>query len=899
MATRFLDIPVRVALREQDSVTGSYPTIVRTGDLSRLGKSQSRYDDTETIEFSYRSTNILVNYPELLPVGSEQLSRRNDLGSITAPAVVRPGLGDHLATFRIGSSEENLGPFVENNLPELQEDEFFMIGTSEEVLPGFSSPLRSKTIIRIDISNSQEHVFTRNPSRNDINTDGEFYLTQSSGFSYYNFVRKAWEDIGLTDPATGQSILFDWAVEVTGSNSDIIVSGTNNWCQQFQSPKLDVFDTQAQRLANTNLKDVGKPTVTMQAPFANRYHATSSQTLDLSDYISHPFLLEKAVIRFGQVDVRRMQDWTHYLESYRRQSAERYMDDYVVFLYRQQNTGYSVDSPKDVSGSQRYLICSASMCFYNSMIKRETDVNPVPEPFSPLHNPSFSYDFRLTNSPPLQEGHFSGEIQIEMIPHTMGPGLTGQTYVTASNEVISQETRENAIIHGWWPGGTTSRSFLSASYTGRVQTATTLTGRDVTFGKPTYNEWKLDPRLMMQSVQLDKYDHRAHAFLGKGVQPSDQNPMSAQSPYLLMPNDKLVLGFDCLIGMRENQRTEEMTGSFFKLLPSECSLILYGSLLHRDREFHDTLNQPLTSDAIHEDLHFSNPVMDQHNVEPREVYYGTYLDDVIEGGIFGTTSRRLVGSVTSNRVGATGSIARSVSLVDQSEIFYDSIPPDLGEYIIRAGGVRITTTSLGSVEGNVYQFGSEIDGENGATTLKFREPVTPTTGVSMPYPYVGDPQRVFDDTTQLFAVQSIGGIVDKQFIKGEMLRDILFRRGFRRKQGGSSTSDAFFHARVTGSNGFRYGMISNKLLYSKAIFRFDHYGQFRDMLEQRPMTTFYDNVGRSQLIRGRAFSKLGKKVGAVNIRFVSGSETIDPINASYSLNLSVAATSSEPYSDSL
>lgn len=68
--------------------------------------------------------------------------------------------------------------------------------------------------------------------------------------------------------------------------------------------------------------------------------------------------------------------------------------------------------------------------------------------------------------------------------------------------------------------------------------------------------------------------------------------------------------------------------------------------------------------------------------------------------------------------------------------------------------------------------------------------------------------------------------------------------------------------------GWKYGVENGFPIYSDCVFRSNSYGQFRDMLEQRPYTKFYDEFGGT--VDG-ASNKKGPLAAAVNVRFVSGS----------------------------
>lgn len=81
------------------------------------------------------------------------------------------------------------------------------------------------------------------------------------------------------------------------------------------------------------------------------------------------------------------------------------------------------------------------------------------------------------------------------------------------------------------------------------------------------------------------------------------------SPYLIMPGDRLVLSvsksrpvFFSTVATKSGI-TYKTSGSIrhdIKLTTGSINITLYGSLVANGSEFHDTLNQPLASDAIHE-----------------------------------------------------------------------------------------------------------------------------------------------------------------------------------------------------------------------------------------------------------------------------------------------------------
>jgi hypothetical protein len=188
-------------------------------------------------------------------------------------------------------------------------------------------------------------------------------------------------------------------------------------------------------------------------------------------------------------------------------------------------------------------------------------------------------------------------------------------------------------------------------------------------------------------------------------------------------------------------------------------ITLYGTLLRESRERHSTLNQPLSSDTIHETIG-DDPVLDQYNVEYPGSYWGTYTDDYITGSMlsivssggsryFVTGSRGKVfqrldarsqpapasSPITSYEVQQNNSKSFRLQpwyeranrpivtqLLSDSETYYDSMVPDLaqclkasgnGIWILKNGDVPpapfdSTKVKVGPTVGYLY-FNNQVD----------------------------------------------------------------------------------------------------------------------------------------------------------------------------------------------
>jgi hypothetical protein len=106
------------------------------------------------------------------------------------------------------------------------------------------------------------------------------------------------------------------------------------------------------------------------APNAPRYHGYDSETFKMRDFIDRPFLLKRIELRISVEARRRFGNNPAGAASTNSWDEEIYnkkdIDNYVFFVYRQRRLSKNKDSFDDRTTSKRYLIASASLCYYNS-----------------------------------------------------------------------------------------------------------------------------------------------------------------------------------------------------------------------------------------------------------------------------------------------------------------------------------------------------------------------------------------------------------------------------------------------------------------------------------------------------------------------------------------------------
>ena len=884
----FISRSPRLHLRELDDLPGSYSTVRRTGDPTRAGTLSSNFNDETTIVFS-EAGNIV--FPAMLPKGSSFMGQAVDIigqeSDISASLPIRSlQQPNHLHY----SPTEAVGPFDENRV--IPATDFFLSGTDPDVLPGFTSPVRSKIAIEIDITPGSSTKVMRNVDRVSVG-EGGASIGDQTGFLYYNFARKEWEQIGLQDPATGGTLYYDYAIDPYPNSQ---MSGT--FPMQFGPVWPQSDQTKAVR-ESFGYKKIGTPTISLQAPFKEVYHATASQALKLRDYISEPFLLEKVTVQFSEIQAQRTQG--NLPSIYTSSGSNRDIDNYVFFAYRQSHKNRLVDSISDVSSSQRYIVFSGSMTFWNSasFIASSNDEAVL------SHTPAFSYNFGLPFDNVYRVGQFTGSVSLEITPAVAQRQSFSNSYLWWKDNFFP-DPAEFGGIRNFWCGGTSCQKF-EPRWAERLFAITDPVAVD------DNNRFLLNPDLDVCSPELDGRSFRK--FGGETNTPAaedlgaftsifivNENFQSVESPYLLMPDDEIVFGMDCGVMPFGGAKTfSSITGSQLTIAPKPCKVTFHGSLISNFKEYLPSLNQDLSSNSVHEIIS-AEPQLDQFQIEPRSSYYGSYLDEIVTGsmaipvlgGVIFTTSdqdnsRRVITRVSLGQAGTTGSLQRFVKISDASERAYDSCLPDIFTFI--------SQSNIG-LTGSIAKVGQNTFNDSLNEYTKF---------LPQQFPFKDDPTRFFEPegdlqsidsnstiaTDQVLAYRNLsdaatGGGLGAGYASDARMRDLVFRTGWKvsKRLAGNdglahrmqNQASAGVSQRPFSSGTFRYGISSVEPEFTSSRWRYDHYGYFRDMLEPRRNIVTYDGLK------------------TVKINFMSGSTKVDSM-LTHTQNLSTFATSSMPYFD--
>lgn len=697
------------------------------------------------------------------------------------------GVADNNIRFTPG---EDLGPFTDSRI-NLGDSLFYQEGTPSSVYPGFSSPLKSKTQITFDLSpsTSTEFGYKRKLSTtsvtSDISDQGQILMV------YWNNIEKRWEEIG-------QPVTYNNNSSKTG---DSLINMVTSSCLGF-SPVYQLTTGSTSLVSNGTIlpenviKNYVRPTSKFAFPFGAQYHATSSQYIEAQDLgIQSSFLLEKISLSFdakfqlpdGTAGSRDAFNFLHSYNSPPNESTKATTSNTKIliptfFMLRQKpdnfNTkiefksiissfpDYSYNSiiPSNIarnSGSSdlTFVDDSRELITYGqaSLIFSQSATSSTNYAIQDLFNLGLGRDlnisasFDVTDSVIQLTGSFKMDFPCRTTP--VIPGLSGFDYLIGSS------------LHS---------TGLANSSGGRIigEKSLNISGRGIVNNLGAFTP--------ASSVDISSPDFTSEPV---NYTTADIQTIDLTSPYILNPNDKLILGWQFPLSWSHKENAPLSNETVFNTMTlfNNAQITLYGSLVKDNKEFHDTLNQPLTSKAVHESIHHLNPVLDQFEVETPTEYVGTYQDDFFPGKNKNLNPIARLGlAVTSSvsqslEVGDSYAFQRNVTLFNRASTYFDSYLPSLLS-LIKNKAVRY---SLPTYSQNNINFPVEFVGVGS----------NPSTDYTASYDAPSD-ETSFLSSRNRFIFED----------------DSSFRRTFRKRNAGTDeprgfTRDIFYNG-VSGFNSF-------------------------------------------------------------------------------------------------
>ena len=139
------------------------------------------------------------------------------------------------------------------------------------------------------------------------------------------------------------------------------------------------------------------------------------------------------------------------------------------------------------------------------------------------------------------------------------------------------------------------------------------------------------PALATGSYVFD-WNNAADTLLDLSHIPVYEN-LNQHSPYVIMPDDELIFGWQ--YGLPHDMSRGPVFANtpdnhmWSMTLLGRAKLHLYGSMIKDGAEYHDSRNQNLTSNAVHEVVG-SEPIIDQWQISQRSEHAGGVLDNLVD-----------------------------------------------------------------------------------------------------------------------------------------------------------------------------------------------------------------------------------------------------------------------------
>jgi len=561
--TRFRGLPPKIQRQLLDSVSGSYPTKFKTAADGRFGYGVAPWDDTWGI--NYGVTQSLIHAINL-PSGTA-FNTANDL-DINFPStlgVIKRGMGDtHIQRIEPGLSYI---PYNETHELALDgaESSFYRTGSSiTDAGYGFQQPLSAKTVITIDLSCPTGTEFGMKSGSN-----------QDYTMVYYNHATKLYQAVGSQNS-------FDTYASYLGST-------------YFQE-KAVAFGPVGDYVYNHENYMAGSPTDAFGFPNHPKYMvAQSGCYYPMESILTGPFLLEKVVVEFSATI-----DNYSYAAAFTG-SSDFYGNYYLAptgsntsipslgpaygtFFVLNARQGKTVDNALATLGSNNFAGPLGASIYLGQAIFSNVDVGSRHTSGSFELVTYMQFGSKSASDPTIEAARTRELMFGES-------ARTGDGYTTGF-AVMSGTVKAPGKVTNW------SSYILPKNWAVLYYYTANRNGNRNGLPEPVGRNWK---GLVGTESLTENTDAATSAIFPKVCLTPSRN-----NPYILMPKDRLVFGWQSPYIQRfdtDNWYTKNC--GIMTLAPGEYKVKLYGSYLELGddgelREKHDTLNQLLSSNLLSE-----------------------------------------------------------------------------------------------------------------------------------------------------------------------------------------------------------------------------------------------------------------------------------------------------------
>tara|TARA_R110000803_G_scaffold62340_6_gene122669 strand:- start:15446 stop:20104 length:4659 start_codon:yes stop_codon:yes gene_type:complete len=611
---------------------------------------------------------------------------------ITSTGRTVSGISDSSIYF--SDDDQGSTPFKDNTMLPFAGSTFFDTGVDTAVVPGYSSPLKDKTLLTIELNaTSEKDIGFTNQFANglagtdflggdDINNITDDTISRSVpqpvnicwNNTSKSYVSKAafqgWVSPSIPSFVAENGIAFS-SIDSIGSGS----TGTGS------PSKLEFYHPREA------LTSYAQPVTSFGFPSSEQFFEEHDSCIKMSDYISKPFLLEKIVLEFdgkfefaktGKASTNAVNAYgisIGYNNTTTNKPSQRLLTGDYMLMPAFSLLKVGKNSGKNYSRNAKIINIDDTVSFVNENYttadsifgptrdRREAEVITYGQiaMHASSSNSSIASIDTLLNLGLERESVFNINEKTDQINFSAGLNPITASFrieVPVKNLPVVSETQRiylrdyveeetYAIFPGNPSGGRSINQIndLNSQETNQAYTFSNsnrgIIGNYNSIDQKNEIEYKLNS-LNNASLPID--------VKTSGNISNDGNI----SPYLLFPEDRITLTFHYPIPQNGYACTPGSTDTTFNKMTigKNTKIHLYGSLIKEGREFHENMNQALTTVEITEPIGCES-VVDQFNISTRDEYFKTYLDK-IPLGILGSTAAATPNSVYSFENRETG-----------------------------------------------------------------------------------------------------------------------------------------------------------------------------------------------------------------------------------------------------
>ena len=617
------------------------------------------------------SSNENVRYPLLInhnsiigaKIDSEFIATPHTRSDLTATARSVSGISDTYLHFE-DTLTQNITPYNDSIQVPFAGNNFFDLGTDNSILPSFSSPLKDKTLFTLVLNSSTETDIGLTNTFGGIDEIG-------GGGKAYNIVNQF--NLGHKVNAAWNDETKSWQALTWGFRPLVLATQATQNFSVYNKVAFSSIDTIAtasgvtptihDQLDKNVLSSYAQPVSSFGFPVHSSFSlpgANKGGLIKLSDYITKPFALEKIVVEFDarfefagsnseSASNARIGHRIQYTSSSIGKESERVSDNHAVLI----PSFYLLNVKENSSTlfSTNMIVDDTNRFEFTGSIENSADYNTEGRDFTSCELISYGQMTMFMSGASntkidLQKALDEGLERDALYDIRTLNGQTGDGWITSGIDPVTSSFKIEFPVRNMPKTEYTSRTYykdttgnffgvFSANKAGGRST-TLLTGSSldknqagiqVNSARGLINNFSAVSDKNKVSYLINDSNENEQPRLIKSSGFLLENDETSISPYILLPKDKLSLNFSYPVPSRgifaqpgsTDQRFNKMT------LYGTTKVHLYGSCIKEGKEFHENMNQALTTVEISEPIGCES-VVDQFNISSKDEYYKTFVD---------------------------------------------------------------------------------------------------------------------------------------------------------------------------------------------------------------------------------------------------------------------------------